>query len=296
MNTYSLRSRSLAIAPLTPHTTTISSLPKPHAEVFLFPLGYGVAFAKIARTVDFDGSGAVQLNHDVGFFIPHYPITFLGATVTPQLVAHIAFSKCQMMFGKATVLVEGQQAGWWHWIALFQVCANPVPLPIGLNFSFFYTTVTFGFSWGDLICGYIRVGVDMALTHIITIVFRHPHIKPMFDAWSTRLADRLYPALGPTLARIGVGRFVIGVYNYDLIFQMLRKVPSHLKKFIVGPLIGSGSLGAGWVKTPQMYPAGEAGLEILSRIIDKAFASEAPPTGLGDPGVMCLLDPIPILE
>ncbi len=90
MNTFSLRSRSLAVAPLTPHTTTLLPLvPLPHAEVFLFPLGYGCAFAKIAATVHVDGSGAVQLNHDVGLFFPHYPWSF---TPTPHLVAHIAFS------------------------------------------------------------------------------------------------------------------------------------------------------------------------------------------------------------
>ncbi len=292
MNTYSLRSWSWACAPLTLHTTSVPPmLPLPHTEL-PGPLGSGCAFAKIATTVHFDGSGAVQLNHDVGFFILHFPWGF----PTPTLAAHIAFSKCQVMFGKATVLVEGQQAGWWHWFAMLQVCANPLPLPVGINLSFYSTTVTFGFSWGDLICGYIRVGVDVVLTHLINSAFRSPHVKPIFEAWSTRLADRLYPALGPTLARVGVGRFVIGVYNYDLIFQMLRKVPSHVKKFIVGPLTGSGSLGAGWVKTPQLYPAGEDALGPLSRIIDKALIGEAPPAGPPPPGVMCLLDPIPILE
>lgn len=297
MNTYSLRSFSLAAAPLTFHMINpppafVPVGPIPHAEVFFLPMRYGVAFAKLAMKVEFDGSSAVLLSHDMGFLIPHVPY----GPPTPVLAAHIAFSKCQVLFGKATVLIEGQQAGWWYWFAMLQVCANPVPIPVGVNVSFFYTTVKFGFSWGDLICGYIRVGMDMLLTHLVNGIFRHPKIKDLFNAWCLRMTDRLYPVLGPIVARIGVGRFTIGFFNYEIIHQSIRKVPSLVKRFIVGPLVGGGRLGSGPVTTPQMYPGVEDGLGPLSRSIDEALADEPPPPSPSQAAAAPLLDPVPVLE
>ena len=94
--------------------------------------------------------------------------------MTPVLAAHIAFSKCVVMFGKATILVNAQQAGWWHIIANLQVCGNPVPLPVGINVSALWTTVKYGFSWGDLICGYIRVHVDILVQLLLNKAWPFP--------------------------------------------------------------------------------------------------------------------------
>jgi hypothetical protein len=108
----------------------------------------------------------VQLGHDVGFLIPHW------SAPNPCLAAAIAFSKCQVHFAKSTVLVGGKLAGYWlPGIAMFQVCADPVSLPVGFNLNFYSSTVKFGFSWGDQVAGLVRVGIDIALSQIARGIF-----------------------------------------------------------------------------------------------------------------------------
>lgn len=287
MTVFSLRSSCLAVAPLVPHDMTPPPdfLPKtlPHGEIVFLPLRYGFAYAKISGDVEYEGwgFGAVQLGHDMGHLIPHIPY----GPPTPILAAHIAFSKCKVMFGKATVLINGQQAGWWHVYAMFQVCANPapmlmVPLPIGLNVSALWTTVKYSFSWGDLICGYIRVGVDMLVGFLLSKLLRVPAVSNHLQAWSLRMADRLYPRLGPLIFRIGIGRFQIGYFNYAVIERVLRRAPAEIKRLGIMPLIGAATSDP---------------LADLSRAIDRGLADEPAP----DPGPQPtdgLLDDVPVLE
>ncbi len=171
MDVYSLRSSCLAIAPITPHFMNtpppIGPVPViiPHTETFWLPLRYSLSnwvFAKISSDVEYEGwgFGAVQLDHDMGFLIPHIP----WGPPSVLLAAHIAFSKCKVMFGKASVKINDKQAGWWYWFAPFQVCANPFHMPLGIDFSYFYTTIYYGFSLGDLICGWIRIAIDAVIT------------------------------------------------------------------------------------------------------------------------------------
>ena len=283
---FSLRSSCLAVAPLVPHDMTPPPdfLPKtlPHGEIAFLPLRYGMAFAKISPNVEYEGwgFGAVQLGHDMGYLIPHIPY----GPPTPILAAHIAFSKCAVMFGKASVFINDKQAGWWHVYAMFQVCANPapavgIPLPIGMNLSALWTTVTYSFSWGDLICGYIRVGIDCLLSYLVGRFFRHPRVAPIHQAWALRMADRLYPSLGPIVARIGVGRFTIGFFNYAVIERVVRRAPQEVKRYVVSPLVGS------QVADP---------LTELSRSIDRALGDEPAPETTPSP-TAGLLDPVPVL-
>jgi hypothetical protein len=160
MNVYSLRSFCLAVAPINCHYITppplFAPVPCPHGEIPFLPLRFGIAFANISSNVEFEGwgSGAVKLNHDMGYLIIHVPY----GPVTPILAVHIAFSKCKTVFGKATVKINGEQAGWYlPLIAPFLICSDPIgAAPLGQNVSFIWTTVKFGFSWGDFLCGWIR--------------------------------------------------------------------------------------------------------------------------------------------
>lgn len=287
MRPHSLRTSCWVIAAST-HTTnpgpTFWTLPAPvpHIEGGV-PLGYGRDSAKTARCVKFDGSSAVLLKHDVGNGIPH-----MGPP-SPLLLAHMATSKCQVMFGKATVKVEGQQAGWWlPGIAMFQVCANPVPVPTGFNLGVFRTTVTFGFSWGDLVCGHVRICVDMVFTELVNSVFKFPRVKRIFDAWAKRIAHRLASTLGPVMIR------TVGPYAVRVTEQVLKKLPSRVaKRFVVTPLYDK---LVEWQSGEDI----EGVLEVLSPAIDEALADMPPPESLaqtlGQTAVSYLLDPISLLE
>jgi hypothetical protein len=278
---FSLRSSCLAVAPLVPHDMTpppaFAPITLPHGEIVFLPLRYSYMFAKVSPNVEYEGwgFGAIQLGHDMGFLIPHSP----SGPPTPILAAHITFSKCQTMFGKATVMINGAQAGWWQIYALFQICANPapgvgVPIPLGFNVSAIWTTIKYGFSWGDLVCGYIRIGIDSLLSFLVGAFFRNARVAPIHQAWSLRMADRLYPRLGPIVARIGVGRFTIGFFNYAVIERVIRRAPQEIKRFVISPIVGN------IVKDP---------LRDLSLAIDQALGdapapapSPAPTTGLTD--------------
>lgn len=287
MTVFSLRSSCLAVAPLVPHDMTpppaFLPVTLPHGEVMFLPLRFGMMFAKISPNVEYEGwgFGAVHLGHDMGFLLPHIPY----GPPTPILAAHIAFSKCKVMFGKATVMINSQQAGWWHVYAMFQVCANPapsasVPLPIGMNLSALWTTVKYGFSWGDLICGYIRVGIDSLLSYVVGRVFRVSAVRGPYEAWALRMADRLYPRLGPLVARIGFGRFTIGLFNYAVIERVIRKIGTTVTTKALTPVIGSVTSDP---------------LTRLSRSIDEALADEPPPPRPAQP-TDGLIDSVPMLE
>jgi len=248
MPVYSLRSFCLAIAPINVHK--IGPIPPgfcPHGEIFGLPLRYGVLFAKISSNVEYEGwgSGAVKLGHDMGYLIPHVAY----GPWTPLLAANIAFSKCKVMFGKATVQINSDQAGWWHLYGMFQICADPVPLPIGLNISAIWTTVEYGFSWGDLICGYIRVVADIIFSLIMKKIVK----SDLVNAWVLRATDKLYPLLGPALFK------VFGFHNYAIIEELMKKIAKDVpKKLLSKPL----------PKSP---------LEDLSRAIDKALGDTPVP-------------------
>lgn len=180
---------------VTPHLAIVPPNPAPvlvpHVECC--PMWWGWQFASIAETVEFDGSRAVQLGHDVGFFIPHWSVP------NPCLAEVIASSKCQVHFAKSTVLVGGKPAGYWlPGIAMFQVCADPVSMPLGFNVTAHIgSTVKFGFSWGDQVAGLVRVGIDIALSQLA---------KGLFG----KLAQKLARTLAGRLMRTKFGELVDG--------------------------------------------------------------------------------------
>jgi hypothetical protein len=261
---FSLRSSCLAIAPLSFHKT----LPPPpappapfiwpHGEVFGLPLRYGWMFAEISADVEYEGwgFGAVKLDHDMGFLIPH--ICYGPPSVL--LAAHIAFSKCKVMFGKATVKINNKQAGWWFpVIAMFQVCDQPCALPLGFDISAIWTTVKYGFSLGDWICGLLRIAVDSLLSFLLDKLFEVHFIENLLGDWALRAAFKLYPFLGKVLFPF------IGFYNFAVIQKVMEKLlPAIIDK--------ARELGLDY--------AGEEGMEELSRYIDeqveRLFGDEPP--------------------
>jgi len=278
---FSLRSSCLTLAPLVPHESLLPK-PVPHAELLFLPLRYGVASAMISADVEYEGSGfgAVQLGHDMGYMIPHVPY----GPPTPILAAHIAFSSCTAQFGKATILVNDEQAAWWHVYAMLQVCADPIALPLGFNLSAIWTTVHYGFSWGDLICGMLRVGVDAASSYVTSKIFSHKKIEEVQEAWARRMADSLYPHIGPSITRLGVGRFKVGYHNDAVISGVVLRASQAVPVDLVGRL--SGEAG----DALRLDPWSE-----LSIQLDRALADEPPPLP-GPSPLTGLLDPVPVLE
>jgi hypothetical protein len=203
--------------------------------------------AKISADVEYEGwgFGAIQLDHDMGFLIPHV----CYGPPSALLAAHIAFSKCRVMFGKATVKINDQQAGWWYpGIAMFQVCSEPCALPVGVDISAIWTTVKYGFSWGDLICGLIRARVDSLLGFLLDKLFEVHAIESLLEAWALRAADKLYPYLGKVLFPL------VGFHNYAVLQRVLEKlVPGILDK----------------LREKGLDLAGEEPMEELSRYIDE---------------------------
>lgn len=273
MEVFSLRSSCMAITPISPHTMTPPPdfLPKiiPHTETCMLPLRYSFAFAKISSDIEYEGwgFGAVKLNHDMGYLIPHIP----WGPPTPILAAHIAISKCKVMFGKAKIKLNGEQAGWWFpGLAFFQVCANPMPIPIGIDFSAIWTTVKYSFSWGDWIAGLIRVGIDIVLSLLIRKVLGSSRIKGPLEALILRTADKLYPVLGPVLFKL------VGYFNYKVIEEVLKRSPSEAIKKLV-------------TKTPVGEP-----LEHLANWIDEQLGDAPTPTPAADPTTAPLLNAVPM--
>lgn len=162
---FSLNANDWYVA-LSVHNSMPPALPPvlPHVEGCV--LSYGAMFAKTAPTVLLQGKPAVQSGHDVGAFIPHVCVP--PVPPNPLLAGHIALSSCKVMFGKSRVLVGGQPAGWFLPMdAMLQVCADPVPLPIGIVPSVFTTTVKYGFSESDLRTGYADIALDIATSQML---------------------------------------------------------------------------------------------------------------------------------
>lgn len=133
----------------------------PHVEGAT--LRWGGFFAKVSPNVFLQGAAAIQLGHDVGGFVPHCPIPPVPPNL--KLPAIMALSSCKALFGKSRVLLNGTPAAW-HLpvVANLHVCADPLPLPLGVCPSVLSTTVKYGFSWDDLVLGYADIHLDQSLS------------------------------------------------------------------------------------------------------------------------------------
>lgn len=273
---FSLRGATSVVAPIVPHAVTPPLLPPiiPHAEVLFLPLSYSQISAAISTDVHYEGSGAVQLGHDMGHMIPHVPY----GPPTPILALHIASSQCSCIFGKASILVNGEQAAWWHALAMFQVCADPVPMPLGLNISAIATTVSYGFSWGDLICGYIRGGIDELNSLLVGKLFSVRPIRAAQEKYVEFMARRLYPHIKPTLAKARLSPAVIKFLD-GKIRDAIKDAPKDLADYLSAELVDRATSDR---------------LRELSIAIDEHLADTPPPTSAPSP-ISALLDPVPVL-
>lgn len=206
MNVFSLRSTDVFAAATThsvmPPPPALVPVPMPHLEgsrlSFICPL-----FEKLSPTVTFEGAAAVLRGHDTGFGIPH-----ATAMPTPLLAAHIAFSGCKALFGKARVLVHGMPAAWHLPVAAgLQVCSDPVPLPIGVVPSALGTTVKFGYAVDDHMLGMIDVLVDQTVSRVLRgarSLGAKVAGKAPYERFVQRLADKL-AGFGPRASRVLAG-------------------------------------------------------------------------------------------
>jgi hypothetical protein len=130
--------------------------PVPHLEGGL-RMRDSLLFAKISNNVFFDSFPAVQLGHDVGFFIPHYNII---PPLPPNLLlaAIIPFSSAKVTFGRSSVLVNNTPAAMYRAFLPLLVCGDPVKLPLGFVLEDgFRNTVVFSLGAGDVAQGVARI-------------------------------------------------------------------------------------------------------------------------------------------
>ncbi len=207
MKVFSLSAGDLFIA-ATVHNALVPTpagpVPAPSPHVDAATLGWVCPwFEKLSADVRFDGWPAVQQGHDVGYGIGHVGLP------TPLLATQIAFSGCKAMFGKSRVLVGGTPAAWFLPIAAgLHVCADPMPLPIGLVPTALSTTVKFGFAWDDLVAGMRDVVIDQLLSVAIRRMSQlgkpvsagASNAKPPFARFLDRVAKKLTEA---TMGRTG---------------------------------------------------------------------------------------------
>ena len=286
MNVFSLNADDIFVA-LTSHKALAPPplvLPPllPHAETCT--LGWGGVFAKTSPNVFVQGASAIQLGHDVGAWIPHVPIPPVPPNT--MLPAHMAFSSCKALFGKSRVLLNGTPAAW-HLpgVAMLQMCADPLPMPVGVCPKVLWRTVKFGFAWDDLLLGYADIAADVALSKLLqeskTIgakkwdvdVLLQP-VKSRYESFVERVASRVRSTWYSGIRR--------------------RLWPAEVKT--IEHFIDKG--GRGWLKKlcGKAVPKSRGGgsLDLLD-----AREPEPPPAEHHDPSLMFedgALDEIPLLE
>jgi hypothetical protein len=118
---------------------------------------------KITKQVKFDTQFVAQQGHDSGMGIGHITVP-----PSPLLAMTIAMSSYKCIFGCSSVKVEKKPAAT-HFFPLFPhlYCADPVPIPLGLNLPA-PCTVMLGMSWADALVGWLSIGLDMAMSAVLS--------------------------------------------------------------------------------------------------------------------------------
>lgn len=196
---------------LTPHFAQYPPAPpviQPHGEMHVMSKGW--LLGAVAAGVWVDGAPAVQLGHDVGAFIPHV------SAPNPLLAAHYLFSGCKVNFSKTTVLAGGKPAGMWvPLVGMFQLCADPVPIPTGVDVSALWTTVKYGSSWGDIAVGQVRCAVDATINLAAAAI-----VGPMANKLATRHAMRMLAKTAPKKAVAKAEEGVVKLIEKPLVWLM----------------------------------------------------------------------------
>ncbi len=152
ISAFTMHNQSIPVVPAAPNVPGIIETPG-----FMAAPG-GFLGAKLARTVFFDGSPAVQEGHDIGFFIPH-----IAAPLNILMAVHTLLSKHKVFFPVSSVQIEGKPMG--VYALLFipgEICANPVSLPTGVVLLF-KGTILSSISLADIAAGLWTLAKDVAL-------------------------------------------------------------------------------------------------------------------------------------
>jgi hypothetical protein len=202
------------------------------------PMGYSALFRKISPNVEFNGFGAVQMGHDVGFMIPHYNISppVPPNTLLPQIISS---SSCKITWGQSKVLVNNTPVG--AWFPLLQNCldcADPAKIPAGfLVDAAFRNTVIFSFNWTDFFIGLFYTGFESGSSYLLGRLCSRVGGKWLSDALGQRMGNlvgqQLLGRIGVQLNEIAVEKFIEKAYS-----TLLQKTT-----FKWMPQIGTGPLG-----------------------------------------------------
>jgi hypothetical protein len=204
------------------------------------PMGYSYMFRKISDDVTFNGFGAVQMGHDVGFLIPHYNI-IPPAPPNTLLAVIIPFSSCKITWGQSKVLVNKKPAG--AWFPLLQNCldcADPAKMPAGfLVDAAFRNTVIFAFNWTDFFIGLLYAGFESGSSFLLGKLCGKLGGKWLADALGQRLGNllgqQLLGRIGIQLNEVAVEKFIEKAYSTLLQKTVLKWIP----------VVGTGPLGDG---------------------------------------------------
>jgi hypothetical protein len=177
------------------------------------PMGFSSLFRKISSDVQFDGFYAVQLGHDIGFFIPHYNV-LPPAPPNTLLAVIIPFSSCKVTFGQSRVLVNKVPAG--AWFPLLQnglACADPAKLPLDfLVDAAFRNTVVFEFKWVDFAIGLLYTGFESGSSYLLGKLCKSIGGGWLSDTLGQPLGyligQQLFGRLGIELSEVAVEKFI----------------------------------------------------------------------------------------
>jgi hypothetical protein len=180
----------------------LAPVPKvPHIAAAMLCIGpWGILTGKPNPT-EISASGGIMLSQgtDIGPLIPHYNVT-PPAPPNSLLVVIIPTSGSKSHFGAHNhILKEGPIAFACAKVINFNLnCAGPLwpPLPSGVVLTF--NTHTTGVTIGDLVAGFLHMGVDALIQFGLNRLFSWSKVSNFFESIAQR-------ALGPILRRFGYG-------------------------------------------------------------------------------------------
>ena len=232
MRTYSLISTNFVLA-FSYHWYHPAPIPPPIPGVFVphveggVPLGYSMILRNISDDVTFGGRGVVRVAHDVGFLIPHISIPPLPPNV--WLLKDIPLSSAMVTFAKMNVLVNNISAGNFHVFMPMLVCGDMprIRLPFGMVVDApFRNTVSFNFTWTDLLLGIVNSILNFALAFAFGKLANWGPIHRPFHHFGTHLANKYGVRAGYFLAqRFGMSQMATRVTTYLVMESILAIAP-----------------------------------------------------------------------
>lgn len=193
----------------------------PHAEL-PHTLRWIMQWAhKFTTTVQFDGWLVAQQGHDVGGLIPHFSIP----PPNLLLITTIPFSKYKILFGAATVLVNGKPAAGYFPILAPPVycnslpCSVPAVVPPINNVLPVPNTVWIGMTFFDFLAGWISVAIEAAIDLFWNWLGMKAWFKPIKDAFGN-FGQNFLKKIGNEVLRTLAQRFAKKLFE-DILKRMV---------------------------------------------------------------------------